>query len=106
LDAFLAGSGGDLRMMTMATTTTKTRGDFDDHDDGNNDHKDNVNNDARTTSTSFLTQQPTCGRIHSWKGGGGDFNDNEKKQQRCLLTSYNIPRYMRNKYKLVTVFER
>ena len=30
LDAFLAGSGGDLEMMTTATTTTKTRGDFDD----------------------------------------------------------------------------
>ena len=21
-----------------------------------------------------LTQQPTCGRMHSWQGGGGDFN--------------------------------
>ena len=29
--------------MMAATTTTKTRGDFDDHDDSNNDHKDNVN---------------------------------------------------------------
>jgi hypothetical protein len=32
LDAFLAGRGVILTMMTMATTTTKTR--------GNNDHKD------------------------------------------------------------------
>ena len=28
-DAFLAGSGGYLEMMTSATTTTKMRGDFD-----------------------------------------------------------------------------
>ena len=76
-DAFLAGSRGDLTMMTTATTTTKTRVDFDDHDDSNNDHKDGVNDDARTTSTTFLTQQPTCGRIHSWKVRGGDFNDDD-----------------------------
>ena len=77
-DAFLAGSRGDLTMMTTATTTTKTRGDFDNHDDGNNDHKDYVNDNARTKSTSFLTQQPPCGRIHSWKGGGGDFNGDDR----------------------------
>ena len=64
-------------MMTTATTTTKTRGDFDDQDDSNNYHKDHVNDNARTTSTSFSTRQPTCGRIHSWKGGSGDFNDND-----------------------------
>ena len=45
-DAFLAGSGVDLTMMTTETTTTKTRGDFDDHDNGNYDHKDNVKEDA------------------------------------------------------------
>ena len=76
LDAFLARRGVILTMMTMATTTTKTRGDSDDNDDGNNNHKDNDNDDARTTSTSFMTQQPTCGRMHSWKGGWGDFKDN------------------------------
>ena len=38
-------------------------GDFDNNDDGNNSYKDNNNNNA-------LTQQPTCGRMHSWKGGG------------------------------------
>jgi hypothetical protein len=64
-------------MMLTATTTTKTRGDFDDHDDGNNDHKDDVNDNARKTLNPFLTQQPTCGWIHSWKGGGGDFNNND-----------------------------
>ena len=64
-------------MITTATTTTKTRGDLEDHDEGNKDLKDNVNNNARTTLTSFLTQQATCGWIHSWKGGGGDFNDND-----------------------------
>ena len=56
--------------MTMEATTTKTRGDFDNHDNGNNDHKDGVKDNARTTSASFLTQQPTCGWMHSWKGGG------------------------------------
>ena len=25
----------------------------------------------------FLTQQPTCGRMHSWQGGGGDFDDDD-----------------------------
>jgi hypothetical protein len=29
------------------------------------------NDDARTTSTSFMTQQPTCGWMHSWNEGWG-----------------------------------
>jgi hypothetical protein len=32
---------------------------------------DDDNDDARTTSTSFMTQQPTCGWMNSWKGGWG-----------------------------------
>ena len=51
------------------------RGDFDGHDDSNNDHKDDVNDCTRTTSSSFLTQQPTCGLF--LEGRGGDFNDDD-----------------------------
>jgi hypothetical protein len=69
-DAFLAGRGVIFTMMMKESTITKTRGDFDDNDDGNNNHKDDDNNDSRTMSTSFMTQQPTCGWMHSWKGGG------------------------------------
>jgi len=37
---------------------------------------DDDKDDARKTSTSFMTQQPTCGWMHSWKEGwGGNFND-------------------------------
>ena len=73
-DAFLAGRGVILTMITMATTTTKTRGDFDNDDDGNNDHKDDDNKDGRTTSTSFFDTA-----INLWVDAflevrGGDFN--------------------------------
>ena len=47
LDAFLAGRGVILTMMTTATTTTKMMGDFDGDNNSNNYHKDNDNNDAR-----------------------------------------------------------
>ena len=79
-DAFLAERGVIFTMMTMASTTTKTMGDFDDDDHGNNDHKDDDNNNARTTSTSFMTQQQTWGWMYSWKGGGVicDFNNKDK----------------------------
>ena len=70
-DAFLAGRGVIFTMMMKASTTTKTIGDFNDNDNGNNDHKDNDNNSSRTTLTSFMTQQTTCGWMNSWKGGGG-----------------------------------
>ena len=60
-------------MMTTATTTTKSRGDFDNDDNNKNDDEDGNNmdddkesngddgEDARTTVTSFLTQQLTSG---------------------------------------------
>ena len=55
-------------------------GDLDYDGDGNNDHKDDNSNDGERghnedpkvkdngedNATSFLTQQPTCGRMHSW----------------------------------------
>ena len=64
-DAFLAGRGGD----------------FDDDDDGNNDQKDNDNNEGERGQRKkhqrlgqrrphLLTQQPTCGRMHSWQARG------------------------------------
>ena len=56
---------------------------FYDHDNGNNDHKDDVNDDARKTLTSFLTQTTNLW-IHSWKGGGDDFNNNDN----CNNTAY------------------
>ena len=120
-DAFLAGRGVILTLMTTATTmagervdsdkdvnTTKTptvrttttsyfdtttnlwsdaflagRGvDFDDDDNGNNDHKYDNDDDSERGKRQrhrrqgqqrphFLTQQPTCGWMHSWQGGGG-----------------------------------
>ena len=33
--------------------------------------------DARTMLTSFLTQQPTCGQMHSWLGGGGELDNDD-----------------------------
>ena len=67
LDALLAGKGViSTTMMTTATMTTKSRGDFDD-DDTRTTTKTPT---ARTTSTSFLTRQPTNGRMHSWQGAG------------------------------------
>ena len=48
LDAFLAGRGVILTMMTTAKMTTKMRGDFDKDDHGNNNHKDDDNDNTRT----------------------------------------------------------
>ena len=57
LDAFLAGRGVILTMMTTATMTTKMRGDFDKDDHSNNNHKDDDNDNARTF---HLCQEGGC----------------------------------------------
>jgi hypothetical protein len=46
-DAFLAGRGVILTMVTTATMTIKMRGDFDEDDNNNNNHKDDDNDNAR-----------------------------------------------------------
>jgi hypothetical protein len=57
LDAFLAGRGVILTMMTTETMTTKMRVDFDKDDHSNNNHKDDDNDNARTF---HLCQEGGC----------------------------------------------
>ena len=63
-DAFLAGRGGDLV----------------DDEDGNNNAIFAQSVMVRTQGQcqpQFLIQQPTCGRMHSWQGGGGDLDNDD-----------------------------
>ena len=77
LDAFLAGRGGDFDNDDDGNNNCKDN----DNDDGEQDHKDNNNDNGEQGQQQrhqrrgqqrphFSTQQPTCGRMHSWQGGG------------------------------------
>ena len=62
-DAFLAGKEGVI-LTTMTTTTTDN--DKDDSDDDDVVDKDNNKDPNGKDNDHFLTQQPTCGWMHSW----------------------------------------
>jgi hypothetical protein len=61
--------GGISTTMTMATTNTKTTT----KTTVNNDNDEDLNgkdNGEDNDDLIFDSQQPTCGRMHSWQGGG------------------------------------
>ena len=59
------GGGVILTMMRTVTTATKTTAIMTMNEDNDKETNGKDNNDL-----IFLTQQPTCGQMHSWQGGG------------------------------------